>query len=220
MQYFRPRPGVSHHSYGDGAIVLDVDRDRYWRVGQGAAFMLDWMGGKRAGAVHPEAIEQLCGMGLAEKSAAHSVPPRSSLPAVRTSAIEHADRDERLRFADFAEVAAWLVAARFMVRRTRLGALLDGVRQARKTSTRQPAGDLDAIARRFHASRSLVPLSAKCLPDTLAFLQFAARRGHFPRFVFGVLPVPFAAHCWAQDGDRVLNDAVGHTRAFMVLLTV
>lgn len=219
MHYFRLRPGITHHSFGDGAIVLDLDRDRYWRVGSGAAFALDWICGQKAGAVQPGTIEQLCGMGLAERSAAHSAPP-ARLPAGLTSAIEQSGPSERLRFADFVEVAALLVSARLAVRRTRLRALLDSLRHNRERVTRPPAGDLDALARRFHASRGLIPLSAKCLPDTLAFLRFAARRGHHPRLVFGVLPVPFAAHCWAQSNDRILNDAVGHTRAFTAILTV
>ncbi|WP_449472615.1 lasso peptide biosynthesis B2 protein [Sphingobium chungangianum] len=217
MERFSLRPGISHHSFGDGAIVLDIHRDRYWRVGRGAAFVLDWICGTRAGAAHPDAIEQLCRLGLIERSREAAEPRRPALPRGRSSAIEQPDRRDRVRLADLAEVAALLVAARHTVRRAGIRKVVDEVRHAR--ARRCPAlGDLDLLARRFHASRGLLPLTAKCLPDTLAFVRYAARRGHFPDFVFGVVPVPFAAHCWSQSGDRVLNDAVGHTRAFAPIL--
>lgn len=218
MHHFSLRPWVSHHSFGDGAIILDTDRDRYWRVDRNTAFGLDWVCGARAGALHPETMARLRDMGLVERSEAPHPSPRPMLPPGLSSAIEQSEREERLRLADFAEVTALLVTARLAVRHRRLRLLTDGVREARAASKRRPADDLDTLARRFHSSRGLVPLAAKCLPDTLAFLKFVGRRGHFPSLVFGVVPVPFAAHCWAQYGDRILNDAVGHTRAFAPIL--
>jgi len=65
-----------------------------------------------------------------------------------------------------------------------------------------------------------VPLAPLCLPDTIAFLRFAARRGCFPRLVFGVEAWPFAAHCWAQADDIVLTDALHHARSFSPILVL
>ncbi|WP_164519413.1 lasso peptide biosynthesis B2 protein [Sphingomonas koreensis] len=220
MEQFCLAPGISHHSFGEGAIVLDLDRDRYWRVGAGAAFVLDWICGGVAGAAHPEVIVQLCEMGLIRRSRDSGEHAGPALPPGRGSAIEQPGHPLPVRIADLIEVAALLVAARLIVRRGGIRKAVDDVRNARARPGRGVMDDLDLLARRFHASRTLVPLAAKCLPDTLAFQRYAARRGHFPNLVFGVVPIPFAAHCWSQSGDRILNDAVGHTRAFAPILIV
>lgn len=220
MEQFSLRPGISHHSFGDGAIILDLDRDRYWRVGSRAAFALDWICGSTAGAAHPETIEHLCGLGLIERSREAAERPRPILPPGHSSAIEQPGQAGPMRIADLVEVAALLVAARFAVRRAGIRGVVDEVQDARSRTRRRATGDLDQLAQRFHASRSLIPLSAKCLPDTLAFFNYAARRGHLPHLVFGVVPIPFSAHCWSQAGDRILNDAVGHTRAFAPILVL
>lgn len=220
MEQFSLSPGISHHSFSGGAIILDLDRDRYWRVGGEAALALDWICGNTAGAPHPEAIEQLCGLGLIERSREGIEHPKPALPQGRSSAIEQPDQRIYPRIQDILEVLALLFAARMIVRRTGVRGVAHDVCRARAAKPRPPAEDLDLLAQRFHASRGLIPLAAKCLPDTLAFVRYVARRGHFPHLVFGVVPVPFAAHCWSQSGNRILNDAVGHTRAFAPILVL
>ena len=60
----------------------------------------------------------------------------------------------------------------------------------------------------------------KCLYDSLAMLEFLARYGFFPRWVFGVRALPFAAHCWVQCGDTVFNDTVEHVRGYTPIMLV
>lgn len=214
------RSGISHQSFGDFAIVLDLERDRYWRIGGGAPFALDWICGRKAGPLRPDPIEHLHRMGLVEKSANPIGSQQSSLPPGVTSAIEWSGPPIRQRVADVIEVAARLILARLSLRRRRLHHLTAAVSDTRAICRRAPAGDIGTLARRFHGSRRLIPLAEQCLPDTLAFLRFAQRRGHSPRLVFGVVPTPFAAHCWAQSGDLILNDALGHTRSFTPILVI
>ncbi|MFX7883059.1 lasso peptide biosynthesis B2 protein, partial [Acinetobacter baumannii] len=59
-----------------------------------------------------------------------------------------------------------------------------------------------------------------CLPDSIAFLRFAIRRGYAPRLVFGVEAFPFTAHCWVQDGSVVLTDALDHASRFKPILVI
>ncbi|SBV31780.1 protein of unknown function [uncultured Sphingopyxis sp.] len=134
--------------------------------------------------------------------------------------MEQPGQSVHARVRDILEVLTLLVTARIIVRRTGVRGVADEVRRVRAANPRPPAEDLDLLVQRFHASRSMIPLAAKCLPDTLAFVRYVARRGHFPHVVFGVVPMPFAAHCWSQSGDRILNDAVGHTRAFAPILVL
>jgi Transglutaminase-like superfamily len=60
----------------------------------------------------------------------------------------------------------------------------------------------------------------KCLHDSLALLEFLARYGIFPGWVFGVRARPFVAHCWVQHEDIVFNDAVEHVAGYTPIMVV
>jgi hypothetical protein len=58
----------------------------------------------------------------------------------------------------------------------------------------------------------------KCLYDSLALLEFLARYGIFPGWVFGVRARPFVAHCWVQHEDIVFNDTVEHVAGYTPIM--
>jgi len=60
----------------------------------------------------------------------------------------------------------------------------------------------------------------KCLHDSLAQLEFLARYGVFPSWVFGVRARPFVAHCWVQYEDIVFNDTVEHVGGYAPIMVV
>ena len=60
----------------------------------------------------------------------------------------------------------------------------------------------------------------KCLHDSLSLLEFLARHGIFPDWVFGVRARPFAAHCWVQYEDMVCNDTVEHVTGYIPIMVV
>jgi Transglutaminase-like superfamily len=60
----------------------------------------------------------------------------------------------------------------------------------------------------------------KCLHDSLAQLEFLARYGIFPSWVFGVRARPFVAHCWVQYEDIVFNDTVEHVVGYVPIMVV
>lgn len=72
----------------------------------------------------------------------------------------------------------------------------------------------------FARARRYVPIEPTCLLDSLSLLRFLSRRGLSANIVFGVTSEPFAAHCWVQTGDIVLNetlsDANAHTPIRMI----
>jgi hypothetical protein len=59
-----------------------------------------------------------------------------------------------------------------------------------------------------------------CLLDSLTLVNFLARYGFFPQWVFGVETDPFYAHCWVQQGDFVFNDTPDYVRRFSPILVV
>jgi Transglutaminase-like superfamily len=58
----------------------------------------------------------------------------------------------------------------------------------------------------------------ECLYDSLAVLEFLARHGEFPSWVFGVRARPFAAHCWVQHVGVVFNDTVEHVSTYVPIM--
>ncbi len=218
MLPIRLRPGISHRSFEGCAIVLDVQRDRYWQVSGRVAAALDRIANAED-AMPADDVACLDALGLVEAyDGAAPTDGRISLPEPAASATEGTDSSGRFRAVEALEVARLTVAARRRVRRYPLHRLLGDVERRRAGRRQIDASDAGRLARRFHRYRGLVPLAALCLPDTLAFLDFAAHRGCFPNMVFGVEAWPFAAHCWAQHGDIVLNDALDHARAFAPIL--
>ena len=60
----------------------------------------------------------------------------------------------------------------------------------------------------------------ECLFDSLALLGFLARYGIYADWVFGVQARPFAAHCWVQQDDVVLNDTLEHIGGYTPIMAV
>ncbi|MBW8842723.1 MAG: lasso peptide biosynthesis B2 protein [Sphingomonadales bacterium] len=221
MDALRFRAGISHRSFPGCAIVLDLDRDRYWQVGTDAASALDWLADRRAGPIDPGQFTRLERLGFVEP--AQSGPPLERapcLPSPTHSAIEGSARKQSFDPIAATEVAYLAAMARRLAERRSLRWNIADIEHRRTSANGAPAGSLAALAQHFSRYRRLVPLANKCLPDTLAFLRFAARRGHFPRLVFGVEAWPFAAHCWAQADDLVLNDVLDHARSFSPILVI
>ena len=67
--------------------------------------------------------------------------------------------------------------------------------------------------RQFVRARRYVPIEPICLLDSLSLLRFLSRRGLSANIVFGVTAEPFAAHCWVQAGDIVLNETLSDANA-------
>jgi hypothetical protein len=94
--------------------------------------------------------------------------------------------------------------------------VLDGIerlalRQFGEHST-SPAAAVTAM--RFLQARRLLPFAPNCLRDSLALMEFMAKAGSQATLVFGVKLDPFAAHCWVQSGDMLLNDILDRVERF------
>ena len=50
--------------------------------------------------------------------------------------------------------------------------------------------------------------------------RFLHRRGLDAAWVFGARTWPFAAHCWLQVGDVVINDRIDHVDRFAPVMVV
>lgn len=220
MDSIRLRAGISHRSFADCAIILDINRDRYWRVGSDLAMGLDWIEGRRPGPITPETLFRLEKLQLTEPTEVARPRRSTELPSVNASATEGECGAGGWRIAATVEIALLCAQTRLVVQSRPLKSIIDRLWSRREHGVKQDAGNIAQLAKTFEHHRRLIPLPRKCLPDSLAFLTFAAHRGHFPNLVFGVEAWPFAAHCWVQSDDTVLNDALDHARSFSPILTI
>lgn len=99
--------------------------------------------------------------------------------------------------------------------------LVDYQRRMKATvlSTRNEATVLEAVSI-FRQARPYVPIETCCLLDSVSLVQYLARRRVHARMVIGVTCDPFAAHCWVQTRDWVLNDTVGNVIAHTPIMEV
>ncbi|MDP9424243.1 MAG: lasso peptide biosynthesis B2 protein [Pseudomonadota bacterium] len=75
-------------------------------------------------------------------------------------------------------------------------------------------------ARRFMTARRLVPIKPNCLLDSLSLLRWLGPARSGAMLVFGAKLDPFAAHCWVQADDLLLNDALEAVARFRAVRVV
>ena len=95
----------------------------------------------------------------------------------------------------------------------------------RKRSLRRPeeSMDMNRLQQLMDAFCRLRPFGSRqyvCLFDSLALIEFLAIHRVFPTWVFGVQPEPFAAHCWVQEADVVINDTVDRVSEYVPILSI
>ncbi|KEQ53304.1 lasso peptide biosynthesis B2 protein [Sphingobium chlorophenolicum] len=228
QQRYRITDGIGFCRFEGRTIVLDIAADRYWQLGEDAGRALEAVRTGTTGGIDEGALERLVTLGFVVPTSEEPAAMAGSLAASMgdalsrpsRSALEQASRTGA-GWTTACEVAVLAIAARVALRRLALKTILDrlAVRRRRKAPA-LPATNLEMLARCFWQYRRLVPLRPLCLPDSIAFLWFAMRRGHAPRLVFGVEAFPFTAHCWVQDGDVVLTDALDHAGRFTPIMVL
>jgi hypothetical protein len=100
-----------------------------------------------------------------------------------------------------------IVATTWLELRMRpLATLLDQATRRAASGARLDRERLRVRLGAFDRARRLNPLPRNCLLDSLALHKWLAGGGHASQVLFGVATTPFAAHCWVQDDEAILND--------------
>lgn len=93
------------------------------------------------------------------------------------------------------------------LRRKSIATVLSGcVSRGVRATGADVAASAPMLASRFARARRLVPLPGNCLTDSLALVRWLHEHGAGATLIFGVKLDPFAAHCWVQTGEILLND--------------
>lgn len=218
MPYATP-PNLSFCLVEEMPIFLDIESDRYFGLANTlAASFRALLRGDHAPRSAVEALIQK-GVIAQSDSSAELCPVEIAIPTYSLTE----DRTARMKpsMATTAEVGAVLLKNWLQLRHTPFKHVLRERRDRKQREFRQNDDrEIYDLAANFYAARRRVPIRPVCLLDSLSLLDFLARRGQFPNLVLGVRRNPFAAHCWVQTDDRLLNEAVDFAVSFKPILVV
>lgn len=218
--HYRMRDNLSFCLIDGQAIFLDIDSDRYFRLPDHLAQSFVQLATRRGECATGHlaafvALDLIVPTPLADGTFAQACPDRPE-----RSALELRMPGKGSTMSLVPEIVLGAVARRRELRTRQLREVLRDTacyreRQlaARCSTADAGSGRVIELAQRFRQARMHVPIDPCCLPDSLLLVRFLARRGIDSRIVFGVTREPFAAHCWVQAGELVLNDTVGNALA-------
>ncbi|BAI99047.1 hypothetical protein Sj15T_10470 [Sphingobium sp. TA15] len=199
-------------------LFLDVANDRYFGVREStSSALLCMMAGKEIDRVAP-GLRALLDQGYLVEKDCHTRLSPSVHPIAR---IDCAVIERIPTAADIARAVVALGHSALLLKYRRLHLILESIRR-RKSGLgprRRPARSL-AIAGALKTLGSVFGQHERCLLYSLALAKLLLSSGTSPTLIFGVKLAPFAAHCWVQDGDCVLNDDLDHTRLFTPILSI
>jgi len=222
MPFLQLQEHVSYGLVGDRPVFLDLKRDRYLMLDDKAAASFERLRRSDGSASGSEdELAPLLATGLFRlddrpgnlAAVAHAAPER--MPPARRGGGRGADASEAVRI--------WLLLRRVnrLLRTRPLEQIVSQRRRRPPTGEVGPApGEIERLAGRFARARALVPAPPRCLSESLALIDWMAKRSAFPSLVFAVRLDPFAAHCWVQSGRTVLNDAPDIVAEYRPVLTL
>ncbi|WP_454883423.1 lasso peptide biosynthesis B2 protein [Sphingomonas oryzagri] len=139
----------------------------------------------------------------------------ASVPPPTCSALEMAGSHVRppARFV----VAHHVLRATSDLRFRGLARTLRSIDADGSNSASQP---LVGVAQAYASARRHIPLTWVCLRDSIALHRFLSARGLATRLVIGVRLDPFAAHCWLQNADMIVNDICDNVAGYKPILVL
>lgn len=218
MTHLQLLPHISFAMVDGRAIFLDLRRDLYVALDGAAPAAFDAFRCSPDGHASEEVAAALLGTGMFVQS--HK--PCDPLPARIAMPERDLSNDlARPGLKDLAGVLLLVIRSRRAIRKQPLEDVI-ATRRARmgKWSRTTPSGATLALAQRFLRARALIPIKPVCLQDSLALYDWLAVHGARSSLVLGVQLQPFAAHCWVQLGETVLNDACDRVATYTPILVV
>jgi len=213
------RRGLSYCEVGDRLVFLDTLADRYFCLSPAAeAEFRDLAGGRddeRAGT--GEAV----GMGLLVRSAGGPPPAPCAGPRPPSRSLLDGPFPPADGTATIAAVL-WLQQAKLRLRLQSLAGALAAFERAKRRSAARTGGaeDIAAIMAGFVRASLLASVGDACLSHSYAIGRRLLARQLDASLVLGVRLGPFAAHCWVQHGDWVVNDRLDMVRTFKPILVL
>ena len=207
---------------GDRIVLMDIKRDTYLLLSP------DLEGALRQLISNPDGIgiarpslQRLFDRGIIRMGRDQEgvLPARLDERPARSAMAEVSDRP----VFPLAAILS-LLDARRAVRRVPFSRIIGAMRSGKNRAVSHAAPDADdliaEIVSNFACAARFSRSFDQCLPRSLAMAKALFRRNVPVSLVVGVALRPFAAHCWVQYGDVVLNDRVEVVRDYQPILVI
>lgn len=209
---------------GGRAVIIDVRRDTFFALPHvlERAFSQARLG-EELGEQGVAALQYLCRKQILKMNEEPTDLQPSRLPHPPSRSF--ADVGEpRWKARDIPLCVIRLAIARHVLARHGLAKAVDKIRALKAPLATPPVtGEshalIEAIAS-FHLLSDWGGSYNLCLRRSFALAFHLVKSGVAVQLVIGVMMRPFAAHCWVQLGDLVLNDRVEVVRDYTPLLIV
>lgn len=201
----------------DRLIFLDLAQDRYFRLQpEDERAFLDMING--SGDIDIASLPADFPMRRRLRHAPMSVRPRPvDAPACRRAFIP--DPAASPPFIQTLVALIGQLRASRLVHHRPLAIIVRRLRSMRATGESK-AGRAAEIVRAHAMADLLYSPHDRCLAKSIALFVALRRSGIGARLILGVAARPFAAHCWIQLDDRVLNGDIEVTRLFVPILVI
>ena len=223
--------------FSDGAIVLDLRSDTYLGIDAQHLSNLrarigNWPDSDRSDREvehHDVSASESLLVDLLSRGVLTTTPTsRQSSPAPNPTTALAVTSSERtrsgIRLTHIAQFLIALLVVMSCLKRNRLPALLDWLRQRQSSFHRGNSVTREGIAERLASFLRLriwcYTAHQRCLFDSLVLTVYLTKAMIPCIFVIGVASKPFLAHSWVQIGDSVLNDTAEHTQNFKTILSI
>ena len=203
----------------DGMLVfLDLAADRYCALNSSVSARLSPHLARDGEGVDPDMIERLRRARLITDDECS----RTFAPTIAVAPVREVHRTQSVSIVESANAALCRLLAERSLRRRHIAQVVRARRNWRIGRSGRSAKDaekeLSQKAAHFLSSRALRGGRDACLKEALALLYHLGERGAAADWVFAVKGAPFAAHCWVQLDDIVLNDSVENVAAYTPIM--
>ena len=235
----QPSYRLSDHVFagctGREVVLLDLRKDEYLAIAEGALaalpqFVDGWprgdspehsIGPSDTGAVN-ELLQSLLSQDLiVRRSGAAESGSRRRPSAPTAAAVSFLDGVGTPTVGTVAQVLRASLVAQMWLTFLPLQTVVQRLQMAPKKGDASAKSIANAIkfSKSYCSVRPLIfRAQTKCLLDSLTMSIFLSSRGVRSSVVFGVRTQPFAAHCWVQLEDTVLNDELDHVLTYQPIL--
>lgn len=198
---------------GPDLVLIDVAADAYFCLADGAALMTLGDHGEVDVAVD-ETSTDLLAAGLLSLAPGR---PRAGLPPRPTASVRGARPARAPSLARIAMAMRATFSARRRVSRGGFGELLETARGDVSAPSSATPDLIEAVAQ-FERLRPWLPVEGECLLRSYHLRAFLRACGLDASWVFGVRTWPFAAHCWLQVGETVLDEDLERLVAYTPIM--
>ncbi len=228
---FYLRPGLTFCIVGDCVVFLDIVSGRYFALASPhVPTFRRWADGFLPSPECPtsqgdfESLDRLEQQGILTSQDQSGQPgylSAADLPSPETALETGHGRPGIARIV----VALWLqLLWSWRVRHWSMERMVCQLGRSRRpfgnAAPRSAGTALGTIVRSFDVADAILGSHDRCLTRSLALAGACRSHGLPSTLVIGVRPAPFAAHCWVQLGDRILNETPDQAQLFTPILAV